>query len=99
MAYNESIVLGILQTRLDRGGLAVPESQLEYWKQRVMAADAELERQGIHLQDDIDDNVFLADIVAWKINNRDKPGGMPDWLRLQMRERWISTKGREEIVT
>ena len=50
-----------------------------------------------HLKaDDVDDAVFLADFVAWKHSNRDNPDGMPEWLRLARRERWMSGKGRPD---
>jgi hypothetical protein len=95
MAYTKSTVLGIVKARLNR--LASDTSLDEYFLQRIEAADKELERTGIHLKaDDVDDAVFLADFVAWKHSNRDNPDGMPEWLRLARRERWMSGKGRPD---
>lgn len=86
--YNEQIVLGVVKARLNR--LASDTSLDDYLKQRIEAADRELARTGIYLeQDNADDSVFLADYVAWKYGNRDKQGGMPEWLRLARRERWL----------
>ncbi len=92
MAYMEATVLGIVKARLNR--LASDTSLDNYLKQRIAAADKELERTGISLTaDDTDDAVFLADYVAWKHNNRDQQT-MPEWLRLARRERWL--KGRSD---
>lgn len=92
MAYTEMIVLGIVKARLNR--LASDTSMDDTLKQRIQAADMEMERTGIHLVEDVDDSVFLADFVAWKHNNRDQNTGMPEWLRMARRERWLSSKGR-----
>lgn len=92
--YTESTVLGIVKARLNR--LASDTSLDDYLRQRIAAADKELERTGIFLTaDDTDDAVFLADFVAWKHNNRDQLS-MPEWLRLARRERWLSGKGRSD---
>ena len=34
--------------------------------------------------------MFLVDYTVWQYQNRDKPGDMPDWLRLDRRERWLA---------
>lgn len=94
MAYTEATVLGIVKARLNR--LASDTSLDDYLKPRIQAADIELARTGIHLlADDVDDSVLLADFVVWKHNNRDQNTGMPEWLRLARRERWLSGKGRQ----
>ena len=92
MAYTEATVLGIVKARLNR--LASDISMDGYLKQRIEAADAELARNGINLTaDDIDDEVLLADYTAWKYSNRDQNTGMPEWLRLARRERWLKERG------
>lgn len=94
MAYTEATVLGIIKARLNR--LVSDTSLDDYLKKRIQAADLEMVRTGIRLTaDDVDDSVFLADFVVWKHNNRDQNTGMPVWLRLARRERWLSGKGRE----
>lgn len=91
MAYNEATVLGVVKARLNR--LASDTSLDEYLKIRIQAADAELSDNGINLvEDDVRDTVFLADMVVWQHNNRDKPDGMPEWLRLARRERWLNQR-------
>lgn len=88
MAYSESTVLGIAKARLNR--LASDTSLDDYLKQRIEAADAELAGSGIKLAaDDTRDAVFLADVVVWQYGSRDKNAGVPEWLRLARRERWL----------
>ena len=41
------------------------------------------------------DLMLVVDSAVWAYQNRDKPGGMPDWLRLRRRERWISQERGE----
>jgi hypothetical protein len=94
MAYTEATVLGILKGRLNR--LPSDTSLDDILKPRIKAADAELKRTGINLiEGDAYDSVFLADFTACRYQNRDKDTGMPEWLRLARRERWLSGKGRE----
>lgn len=88
MAYTEATVLGIVKARLNR--LASDTSLDDYLKARIKAADEELKRTGITLAiDSSDDSMFLADFVAWKHQNRDTNTGMPEWLRLARRERFL----------
>lgn len=95
MAHTPETVLGIVKARLNR--LASDTSLDTYLAQRILATDRELERTGIRLQaDDVEDQVFLADIVAWQYQNRDKPGSMPEWLKLRRRERWLQQRQRDE---
>ncbi len=97
MAYTESTVLGIVKARLNR--LASDTSLDDYLKQRIEAADAELAGNGIKLvADDVRDSVFLADIVVWQHNNRDKADEMPKWLRLARRERWLRERGEPDAT-
>jgi len=91
--YNESTVLGIVKARLNR--LASDTSLDEYLKKRIEAADAELIGNGINLLDDARDSVLLADMVVWQYGNRDKPDGMPEWLRLARRERWLRERNND----
>lgn len=95
MAYTESTVLGIVKARLNR--LASDTSLDDYLKKRIEAADAELARTGIKLVAGIvDDEVLLADYVVWRHQNRDKNTGMPEWLRLARRERWMKERGNND---
>jgi len=95
MAYTEAIVLGIVKARLNR--LASDTSLDDYLRKRIEAADAELARVGIKLvAGNVDDEVLLADYVVWRHQNRDKNTGMPEWLRLARRERWLKERGNND---
>jgi hypothetical protein len=89
------LVLEIVKARLNR--LASDTTLDPYLISRIEAAASELEGTGIHLVDnDTEDQVLLADFVVWQYSNRDKPGGMPDWLRLKRRERWLRDQAKNE---
>ena len=91
MAHTMTTVLGIVKARLNR--LASDTTLDLYFMQRIEAADFELERTGIVLvAEDARDQMLLADYVVWQYSNRDKPGAMPEWLRLARRERWLQRK-------
>lgn len=95
MAYTEETVLGIVKARLNR--LASDTSLDDYLKKRIEAADAELARIGIKLiAGNVDDEVLLADYVVWRYQNRDQNAGMPEWLRLARRERWLKERGNND---
>ena len=94
-AESASLVLSIVKARLNR--LASDTTLDPYLTSRIEAAESELEGTGIHLVDnDTEDQVLLADFVVWQYGNRDKPGGMPDWLRLKRRERWLRDRVKNE---
>lgn len=95
MAHTPETVLGIVKARLNR--LASDNSLDTYLTQRIEAADQELAASGIRLEADrMEDQVFLSDIVVWQHQNRDKPSGMPEWLRLRRRERFLQQRKRDE---
>ncbi len=85
---NTADVLSLVKIRLNRppGDTALDE----YFTRRIEAAIARLEKTGIHLTGGVDDVMFLVDYTVWQYQNRDKPGDMPDWLRLERRERWLA---------
>lgn len=89
MAETTNQTLALVKARLNR--LASDTSLDGYLNARIDSAAEELERTGIRL--DIDgspeDLMLLVDYTVWQYQNRDKPGAMPDWLRLRRRERWI----------
>lgn len=97
MAHTPDTVLGIVKARLNR--LASDTSLDQYLTQRIEATDRELARTGITLEsDDVEDQVFLADMVVWQHQNRDKQSGMPEWLRMRRRERWLQQSQRNEVI-
>ncbi len=89
MAYTPETVLGIVKARLNR--LADDNTIDAYLDKRIEAADQEMTRKGVTLvAEDAEDQMLLADIVVWQYQNRDKPGYMPSWLDLRIRERWLN---------
>ena len=80
-------VLGMVKARLNR--LQTDTTLDEYLTARITAAIQELESTGIHLKDTMEDMMLVVDMTVWQYQNRDKDTGMPDWLRLRRRERWI----------
>ncbi len=81
------MALKLVKARLNR--LATDTSQDEYLMARLMAAKEEIERTGIDLTDGMDDMLLLVDYTVWAYQARDAQKGMPDWLRLRRRERWL----------
>lgn len=81
-------VLSLVKARLNRP----PDDTAldEYLTKRIEAAIAKLKKTGIHLTERADDMMLLVDYTVWQYQNRDKPGDMPDWLRLDRRERWLA---------
>lgn len=77
----------LVKTRLNR--LNVDGLTDEYIQWRVEAAVEELKGNGITLTDSSDDMMLLVDYTVWAYQNRDKPGAMPEWLRLKRRERFL----------
>lgn len=82
------MALGLVKVRLNRppGDTALDE----YLKKRIEGAAVKLKRMGIHLTESADDMMFLVDYTVWQYQNRDKAGDMPEWLRLDRRERWLA---------
>lgn len=91
MSVLSSRALDLVKQRLNR-----LDSNLDDYLGKVIESSAmELGRSGILLQDDTDDLMLLVDYAVWRYQNRDQPGGMPAWLSLRRRERFLSSKGRE----
>lgn len=91
MPVNFAEALELVKQRLNR--LEGDTSLDDYLTARITAAAQELENTGIHLTDSTEDLLLVVDYAVWKYQNRDAPGAMPEWLRLQRRERWIRTGG------
>ena len=81
------MALSLMKARLNR--LDADTSKDEEFTARLEAAAEELSGVGIHLTDSPADLMLLVDNAAWQYSNRDKNTGMPDWLRLKRRERWL----------
>ena len=86
-AVNEDTALALVKARLNR--LAGDTTLDDYLKARIKGAIGEIEATGIVLTAGTDDLMLVVDYTVYQYGNRDKPGGMPDWLRLRRRERWV----------
>ena len=84
---NEINALAMLKSRLNR--LPGDTTLDDYLTTRIHAAIGEIEATGITLNDNIQDMMLVVDYTAWSYANRDKNTGMPEWLRLRRRERWL----------
>lgn len=87
MALNTDAALRLMKARMNRP--AADTHLDEYLMGRIDAAMAELEGVGIHLTDSSDDLLLVVDTAVWQYQSRDRQAGMPDWLRLRRRERWL----------
>ena len=83
--------LALVKARLNRR--QADTSLDSYLNARITAAMERLAGNGIHLTDSQEDLMLLVDMAVWEYQNRDKPGSMPEWLRLMRRERWIREGG------
>lgn len=87
MGVNTRDALALVKHRLNR--LPGDTSLDTYLGYRIEAAVEELERTGIHLDDGNEDLLLVVDFAVWQYQNRDSGAGMPEWLRLRRRERWL----------
>lgn len=85
--------LGLVKVRLNR--LQSDTSLDNYLTARINAAANYLTGIGIELTDSQEDLLLVVDFAVWEYQNRDKPGNMPDWLRLHRRERWLRLRENE----
>ena len=87
MAIDTNQALALVKTRLNR--LQTDTVLDPYFTARINAAVQELEGTGIRLTESAEDLMLVVDYTVWAYQNRDSAAGMPDWLRLRRRERWI----------
>lgn len=82
-------ILKILKARLNR----LDDLLDEYLSARIDSAIEELEHYGISLvSGDMRDLMLVVDLTAFEYSSRDKDGSQPDWLRLRIRERFLSER-------
>ena len=93
-AATELTELALVKYRLNR--LQDDTTLDAYLQARINAARNELEATGIHLTESQEDMLLVVDMTVWQYQNRDKDSGMPDWLRLRRRERWLQ-QAREAV--
>ena len=92
-ALDKLQALALVKTRLNR--LPGDTTLDDYFLMRIKAAEQALEKTGIILTDSVADLMLVVDYTVWEYQNRDKPGSMPDWLRLRRRERWLQQRRPE----
>lgn len=93
MGVNTNYALALVKQRLNR--LPGDTSLDNYLGYRIDAAIEELEGTGIRLDDGNEDLLLVVDTAVWQYQNRDSGAGMPEWLRLRRRERWLQQHSRE----
>ena len=86
-AVDNTQALSLVKTRLNR--LPSDTTLDGYLTARIMAAEQAIEATGIVLTASVAGLMLVVDYTVWEYQNRDKPGSMPDWLRLRRRERWV----------
>lgn len=86
-AIDTVTALAMVKARLNR----LPEDTTldEYLAERVNGAIGELEAMGIRLTPSAEDMMLVVDYAVYEYQSRDKPGGLPDWLRRRVRFRWF----------
>lgn len=78
-------ILSMLRARLDE-----PPHELDDFLRGIIdGVIEELDASGIHIRDNSRDIMFVTDMSAWKYSCRDKAEGMPEWLRIARRERYL----------
>ena len=88
-AVDTNLAMSLVKARLNR---TQGDTSLDtYFQGRVNAAIQTLTKNGITLTDSQEDLMLVVDYAVWAYQNRDKPGGMPEWLKLVRRERWLRT--------
>ena len=91
-ALDRELAYTLLLGNRNRAGMPPPAPIDEIWRNRIDAAIAEIERRGINLTNDLEDLMLVSDYASWLIDQREKGGGMPDWLRCRLSQRWISQR-------
>jgi hypothetical protein len=82
---DKTTALSMVKARLNR----LDDLLDTYLTERIDAAVTDLTRAGITLNDSVADLMLVVDTVCWDYANRDQNAGMPDWLKLRRRERWL----------
>lgn len=90
----KDIALSMVKYRLNR--LQDDTRMDNYFQMLIDAAVGELEATGIHLTSSAADLMLVVDKAVLDYQNRDKPGGDPEWFRLKRRERWLQERGEQD---
>lgn len=88
MCFDVTVALEMVKTRLNR--LPEDTSLDEYLTMRLQAVLEEYKAMGVRMDPTSTyDTMLLVDETVWQYQNRDTGAGMPEWLRLRRRERWL----------
>lgn len=84
---NVNTALALVKARLNR--VEGDTSLDDYLTARINAAAEELTGTGIVLEDTPEDTLLIVDLAVYNYSNRDKQAGLPDWMRMRIRNRWL----------
>ena len=87
MAVNTTQALAMVKARLNR--LPADTTIDTYLAARIEAAIGQIEGTGIKPGDTVEDLMDVVDLAVYNYQNRDKPDGMPEWLRRRLLNRWL----------
>lgn len=88
MCFDVTVALQMVKARLNR--LPEDTSLDEYLTMRLQAVVEEYREMGIELDPaSTYDTMLMVDETVWQYQSRDKAAGVPEWLRLRRRERWL----------
>jgi len=88
--FDPTNALALVKARLDR--LPSDTTLDAVLAARIDAAAEELGNKGIHLNGSANDTELLVDLAVYNYRCRDSSGGMPEWLRYRIRERWLNDR-------
>jgi hypothetical protein len=91
--FDPTITLGLLKARM---GIKV-DALDGYLTQLVkLSYDKIVNQMGIVYDETrFDHAVLLSDYAAWRYQSRDSSGDMPPWLKLELRELYLSSHAQE----
>lgn len=92
---DNTTILSILKQDL---GISVnlPEEREKYLENYIVLSRAAITREGIDIQDNIEDGMLVEMYAAYLYRNRKEDGPMPRMLRLALNNRKLSRKVFEE---
>lgn len=94
MPLDASMILQLVKSR--KNIMPDDHNQDEYLTARIEAAMGKFAQQGIHLVDEPADLMLAVDAAVWEINNRDKDGPEPQWLKGAKTTRWLNNRSVNE---
>ena len=94
MPLDANTVLQMVKSR--KNIMPDDHNQDDYLTARIEAAMGKLAQQGIHLVDEPADMMLAVDAAVWEINNRDKEGPEPQWLKDAKNTRWLNDRSVTE---